>query len=86
MSTRDTALGPGERVHEHKSKSYHVASASLTKPYLLIWKRRVVAPKKWDGGGDHRMGDASLGSCFLQEAKFAVVLEEDLDIAVDFFR
>lgn len=35
-------------------------------------------------------GKGPLGSCCppcpLQEARFAVVLEEDLDIAVDFFR
>lgn len=50
----------------------------------------IVLPEKWDGGGrdvgwewppwDHVV------RLPLQEAKFAVVLEEDLDIAVDFFR
>lgn len=49
-----------------------------------------MLPEQWDeGGGDMRWERPPWDHVVplpLQEAKFAVVLEEDLDIAVDFFR
>lgn len=85
VSSKDKTFGPREGKYGHKVWSCYAPLCLI----LLIWKMGAVLPEKGDGAeGDPGWERPPWGRVPhpLQEAKFAVVLEEDLDIAVDFFR